>query len=269
MRRPITIPNGLMSPTNSAVSQVRRFSTSARILAGSLPVIAVLVAVAFVAVQEDLMLMRQVVLFACGVGGIFIAEYLLFGPGCKRVLVAMGLSRPSWRSIVVALLVSVPMWAFLPIYGLAAGTPVQLNREWLAILLGVVLVNGLAEEVIHRAFVFGHWRREHSFVVAASMSAAIFAAQHLYLMLTLGAVPGVASVLLAAFLAFPLAYMYERGGNSLAPPAIVHTSSNAPMMLFASAELAATAILPYMAVVLVSIYFSFVFGGRPRTSPSD
>jgi hypothetical protein len=51
-----------------------------------------------------------------------------------------------------------------------------------------------------------------------------------------------------------LALLYERGGNSLGAPAIVHTSSNAPMMLFVTAEAAGTVILPHMAVVLVGPY---------------
>ena len=134
-----------------------------------------------------------------------------------------------------------------------------LNPDWLSILLGVILVNGLAEEFIHRAFVFGNLRREHSFAVAAGISAAIFAAQHLYLMISMGAVAGGASVVLALLLAFPLAFIYERGGNSLAGPAILHTSSNAPMMLFVTPAVAAQVILPYMAIVLVSIYLTFLF----------
>ena len=70
---------------------------------------------------------------------------------------------------------------------------------------------------------------------------------------------GGASVLLALLLAFPLAFIYERGGNSLAGPAILHTSSNAPMMLFVTPAVAAQVILPYMAIVLASIYLTFLF----------
>jgi hypothetical protein len=70
---------------------------------------------------------------------------------------------------------------------------------------------------------------------------------------------GLASVLLALLLGFPFAFLYERGGNSLAGPAILHTSSNAPMMLLATPDLAAAALLPHMAVVLASMYLSFAF----------
>ena len=75
----------------------------------------------------------------------------------------------------------------------------------------------------------------------------------------MGTVAGVASVVLGLALAFPLAFLYERGGNSLSAPAILHTSSNAPMMLFVIPESAGDVLLPHMAVVLASMYLSFAF----------
>jgi membrane protease YdiL (CAAX protease family) len=237
-------------------------STLTKVLAGAIPVIAVLVAAAFFMPPDFPHLSRQILLFAWGVGGIFVAERLLFGPGVTRIARAMGLASPRARAVTVALVVSVPMWLCLPIFAAVTGLPAAVNPAWFTILLGVILVNGLAEEVIHRAFIFGHLRREHRFLTAAWISAAVFAIQHLYLMFSIGPVAGGASVLLALFLAFPLAFLYERGGNSLVGPAILHTSSNAPMMIFATPELTTTAILPHMAVVLVSIYLSFAFAGR-------
>ncbi len=234
--------------------------TIARVLIGSAPVIAVMVAVAFLTPPDFPLLARQALLFGWAVVGIGVAEFLLFGPGFPRIVAALGFVAPRWRAVAVALIVSLPMWLFLPLYGRAMGTPTAILPGWPAVLLGVVLVNGLAEEIIHRAFVFGHLRREQSFALAASISAAIFALQHVYLVFTIGAIPGWSSVLLALLLAFPLAFLYERGGNSLAAPAILHTSSNAPMMLFATPEVAAAVILPHMAVVLGSMYLSFGFG---------
>ena len=77
-------------------------------------------------------------------------------------------------------------------------------------------------------------------------------------MVTMGTIAGAASLVLALLLAFPLAFIYERGGNSIVGPAILHTSSNAPMMLFVTPAVAAQVILPYMAIVLASIYLVFV-----------
>ena len=66
-------------------------------------------------------------------------------------------------------------------------------------------------------------------------------------------------------LAFPFAFLYERGGNSLGAPAILHTSSNAPMMLFVVPDAAGDVLLPHMAVVLASMYLSFAFRPWLRT----
>jgi membrane protease YdiL (CAAX protease family) len=203
--------------------------------------------------------LRQVLLCVIGVGGTMVAERLLFGSRWRRIVSTLGFVAPRARATIAAVVVSLPMWLFLPMYGWLADTPFLLNRDWLAILLGVIFVNGVAEEVIHRAFIFGHLRETRSFWTAATISAVIFAAQHLYLVFTIGAVVGLASVLLALAVALPLAFLYERGGNSLGAPAILHTGSNAPMMLFVTPEAAGSVILPHMAVVLACMYLSFAF----------
>jgi len=230
-----------------------------KVVLGAAPVIAVLVAAAFVVPPDFPYLERQLILFAVGVGGIVVAERFLFGTRWRRVPTALGFVVPRGRAVAVALIVSLPMWLFLPLYGWATRTPVALDRAWPQILLGVILVNGVAEEVIHRAFVFGHLRRERPFIGAAAISAVIFAAQHAYLVVSVGLTAGSAAIALAFFLAFPLAFLFERGGNSLGAPAILHTSSNAPAMLFVPVEGVGTALLLHMAVVLVSIYLSFAF----------
>ena len=56
-------------------------------------------------------------------------------------------------------LASLPMWVFLPLFAWTNGTAALLQIEWLSLLFGVVLVNGVTEEVIHRGFVFAHLRR--------------------------------------------------------------------------------------------------------------
>jgi membrane protease YdiL (CAAX protease family) len=234
-------------------------STLSKVVVGAVPVIGGLVAAAFVIPADFPLLPRQTILFAWAVGGIALAEYFLFERGAGRIATAMGLVAPRRRAVLVAMLVSLPMWLFLPLHGALAGIPVSLHPDWAAILLGVILVNGLAEEVIHRAFVFGRLRNEWSFMKAASVSAVVFALQHLYLVVTIGSVAGGAAILLALLLAFPLAFIYERGGRSLAGPAILHTSSNAPIMLLVSGGGTGPVLLPHMAVVLVSIYGVFAF----------
>jgi hypothetical protein len=97
----------------------------------------------------------------------------------------------------------------------------------------------------------------------------LFAAQHLYLGFNIGWMAGLASVVLAALLAYPLAFLYEQGGNSIGAPAIIHTSTNAPMIILAlPPSFAATALMPYMAVLVVSLYLVFAarkfLAGQPQ-----
>jgi membrane protease YdiL (CAAX protease family) len=230
-----------------------------RLLVASVPVIAILVGAAFVVPPSVPVLLRQVVLCVIGVGGIMVAERRLFGNGWRRTVAALGFVTPRPRAVLVAMVVSLPMWLFLPIVARLAAAPFAPSADWLPILLGVILVNGVAEEVIHRAFIFGHLRETRSFWASATISAVIFGLQHIYLLFTIGTVAGMASVGLALALAFPLAFLYERGGNSLGAPAILHTSSNAPMMLFVTPGAAGEVLLPHMAVVLASMYLSFAF----------
>lgn len=220
-------------------------------------VIAPLIAAAWLPPQFPLLL-RQLLLFAWGVGAIAVAERLLFAGALRDAFRALGFTRARWSAVGVSALVSIPMWAFLPLIAWRSGAPVQLRPDWLSLLVGVVLVNGITEEAIHRGFVFGHFRNGRSFMAAATLSAVIFAAQHVYIMLTTGWMIGLASVLLAFLLSYPLAFAFERGGNSIVAPAILHTSSNAPVMILSLPdELMSRVLLPHMAVVLISLYLVF------------
>jgi membrane protease YdiL (CAAX protease family) len=201
---------------------------------------------------------RQLLLAAWGVGACWVAAHLVLRESWRRAARSLGFVPTPWRAVLVSSVVSVPMWAFLPLFARMQGVSVGLRSDAIAILAGVVLVNGLAEEVIHRGFVFGSLRRDRSFGSAAALSAALFAAQHLYLVATLGWTAGAASVALAALLGFPLAFVFERGGRSLVGPAILHTSSNAPALVFTLPEtFVVGALVPHMAVVLASLYLVF------------
>jgi len=241
----------------------RRIYSVHRVCAPAVVVIVPLAAATWFVPPGFPVLLRQFLLCVWGVGAILIAERLLFSDTLAGAVRAIGGVRASTSALVAALVVSVPMWAFLPLLAWSRGIAVALRPDWPQLLVGVVLVNGITEEAIHRAFVFGHLRRERSFAAAATLSALLFAAQHLYLVVTIGWTAGLASVLLAALLAFPLAFIFERGSNSIGGPAILHTSSNAPVIVLAlSDDFIGTALVPHMGVVLVSLYFVFVVQRR-------
>src|SRR5262245_52625057 len=115
-------------------------------------VIAPLIAAAWLIPPDFPMLIRQILLAAWGVGAILVAELLLFSNSLGTALRAVGFVPARARALIVALAVSIPMWVFLPTLARFRGVPVALHPDWLTLLIGVVLVNGITEEVIHRGF---------------------------------------------------------------------------------------------------------------------
>jgi membrane protease YdiL (CAAX protease family) len=233
-------------------------TSAAKVCGCAFLVIIPLVAAAWLTPQVP-HLLRQGLLFVWGVGATLAAERMLFSGTFGQALRAVGFVRARTSALIAASLVSLPMWAFLPLVAWMNGIAVEMRADWPALLVGVVLVNGITEEVIHRGFVFGHLRRGRSFVRAATFSAMLFAAQHLYIIVTTGWMIGLSSVLLAALLAYPMAFVFERGGNSIAGPAIQHTSSNAPAIILALPEsFVGTPLVIHMGVVLLSLYGVFI-----------
>ena len=215
-------------------------------------------------------LARSAILCAWGVGATLCFERLLFSESLESAWRSIGGAPARWRVIGIMLLISLPMWLLLPALATLNAMTIGVRSDWPSLLLGVILVNGITEEVIHRGFVFGHLRRDYPFSTAAAIGAAVFAAQHLYLVATIGWIAGLSSIALAALLTVPLAYAFERAGRSIVAPAILHTSSNAPMLILQSANGALVSVLvPYMAGVLGSIYLVFLFRRYLDESSTD
>ncbi len=208
------------------------------------------------------MIWRQVAISLWGIGVIFAVERLAFGGPAGHALAALGALPPRGPVVRVTLVAAFAMFLGPPVLAVAAGTPWRLQPGWGLLLAGVILVNGLAEEVIHRSFLFRHLRARYSFPAAAAIAAAVFGAQHLYLVISIGAVAGIASVLLAVALTFPFVVFYERGGRSILPTTILHTSSNAPLQLLLAPTQQQAFILAHMIVVLAALYAGVLVLGR-------
>lgn len=87
------------------------------LLVGAVPVIAILVGAAFVVPLSFPLLLRQILLCVIGVGGTMAGERLLFGSRWRRIVATLGFVAPCARAAIVATVVSLPMWLFLPLYG--------------------------------------------------------------------------------------------------------------------------------------------------------
>src|SRR5262245_53544276 len=115
-----------------------------QVLAPAAFVIGPLIAAAFFIPPAFPPMLRQVVLCVWGVGAMLVAERLLFGGTWHEAIRAIGFVRPRVSAVWIALLVSVPMWGFLPAFAWFSGVPLGLRPGWLRLLLGVILVNGIA-----------------------------------------------------------------------------------------------------------------------------
>ncbi len=94
-------------------------------------------------------------------------------------------------------------------------------------LLGAIALNGIAEETLFRGFVFGHLRQAgQSFWRAGSTSLLIFALVHLVLFATNPPLVATLALIVAVVAAFPLAFLYERAGNTIWAGVVLHVGAH-------------------------------------------
>jgi membrane protease YdiL (CAAX protease family) len=168
---------------------------------------------------------------------------------------------PGSRAFAVAMLAGIPFVAFFPIFTTLTGTTFSLPSNWLWIYLGYITVSGITEEVMFRAYLFGHLRTRYGFWRAAILSLIFFSAVHLLLLFRVNLVITIASILLASVSSFPLAYLYENSRGSIWAVALLHSLVHAISVMAVSDD-SLTASLAFMAVTAVSPWIVFLFGRR-------
>ena len=195
-------------------------------------------------------------------------EMTLFHKKLTRALSDIGLSRFSSGGMHTAAAYLAPLVVFFPMVSLIAGAPTTLTPDWGSRLATIVLNNGLAEEVMMRGFLFRHLREKHSFWRAASASTAYFAAYHLPLIVTEGAVIGILGILVAIPLGFLTALIFERGNGSIWGPAVTHTVTNGVAMLFVLPAGIQPAVSAFYLLVATTVSTAIVLRARrSRVSP--
>lgn len=143
-----------------------------------------------------------------------------------QALSNLGLTRWGWAGIRLALVYVLPLLAFYPVVAWITGTrpTLQPNWEWWA--LSALIVNGPVEEAMMRGYVFRRLRIGRGFWRSAALSTVFFAGYHLPIILTAGPLIGMIGVLLAIPMGFLTAYVFERGDNTIAGPALLHAVNN-------------------------------------------
>ena len=145
-------------------------------------------------------------------------QHLLHNESWKE----LGLDAPSRRGIRTALLLAGVLLALGAILALVTGaTAVAVATPWL--MLGIFAQGGIAEELVFRGYLFGHIRRTCPFWRAALISAIPFALVHLTLFATLPWAIALSALIMSVAMTFPLSWLYELGGRTIWPPAVLHT----------------------------------------------
>jgi membrane protease YdiL (CAAX protease family) len=194
-----------------------------------------------------------------------VVERLLFKTGLRQAKQQLGLGYPNSRAMWAALLISLILLAFFPLFSLTTGMPISLRSDWLWLAFGLFAQHGLAEELLFRGFTFGHLRAGRTFWRAAFLSLVPFVAVHLLLLASLSLPLALASITLAVASSLPLAYMFDRGGRTIWAPALLHFAThtiklvNIPDAAYTSTALGwimTCAVVPYLVFIFPRGFFT-------------
>ena len=149
-------------------------------------------------------------------------ERLLFGRTAAEAMRALGFGTPDPRGFFAVLLVVVLLVATVPLYASVRGVTLAYYPGWPSLLAGLFAQAGIAEEALFRGFLFRHLRDGRGFWHAAMLATVPFVAVHLILFATMPWPVALAAVFLSTIISFPLARLFELGGNTIWAPAILH-----------------------------------------------
>lgn len=162
-------------------------------------------------------LVAAIVVFAC-----WVVQRFAWQRTAAGAVAALGLGRPAAVGMWRAGLISFLLLSIVPIFLLGRGQPAEMRARWPLLLPGLLAQGGIAEEVLFRGYLFGAVRQHYSYWRAALLSAPPFVAAHLLLFTSMAWPVALASTTLALVSSFPLARLYELGGRTIWPPAVLH-----------------------------------------------
>jgi membrane protease YdiL (CAAX protease family) len=168
-------------------------------------------------------------------------ERVCFGRGIPTAAREVGLGRPRIIGLVVAAGACGALLLLIPLYMSATGIPLTTMPGWLWLLPGLFAQGGVAEEVLFRGFLFGHLRVGRPFWRAAWLSMLPFSLAHVPMFFTMPWPVALAALLLSIVLSFPLAHLFELGGATVWPPALLHFAVQGTVKVLALPEDAAVA----------------------------
>jgi membrane protease YdiL (CAAX protease family) len=189
-------------------------------------------------------------------------DILLFRRTLPSAWRNLGLGCPEARTLVITALIGVLMMGFFPIFSWFTGASFALPEGWLWILVGLFALHGIAEEVLFRGFAFHNLRIGRTFGRAALLSPVLFGIAHLYLFTYMPPALALFATFLSLASAYPLAYLFERGNNTIWAPAVLHTQVHAISFFVIPEALVATTAIAWMIMWSVSVLLIYAFRKR-------
>jgi membrane protease YdiL (CAAX protease family) len=188
-------------------------------------------------------------------------ERQAFKHSAAEGLRVIGFGRPNRRAVLVAAIIGLVMLAFFPIFSVITGAHITLKSNWLWILVGAIALNGVGEETLFRGYVFGGLRREAgmSFRQAGFISMIVFAAVHLLLFVGNPFFVGLLGTLIAVSAAFPMAYLFEHGNNTIWAPVVLHVATHAIRFVDISEPHYLTAVAVWLLLQIGMVFLVFLF----------
>ncbi len=207
---------------------------------------------------------NAILITACVILMAVLVEMFIFRSRFKDLSGLLGYGKPRTKAIAAALVITLLMFLCYPAITVITGYKFTLPADWLWLAIGVFVFHGIAEEVLYRAFLFRHLREDRSFWKAAWLAVIFFTAAHIPIIINMGLMVGGMAVLLAVVSSFPISYMYEKGGNTIWAPAIVHAAIDTIIPILAAGEMnerSTMAVSIWMAAAMIIPYTAFLILG--------
>lgn len=205
-------------------------------------------------------IINAAIVFVAVLLAIFLPSKWFLEKSFKSTIRDIGFSKVSFKKIMPGIIISALLLTMYPVLGYILNAKINAAENWQLNLIGLLLTAGLLEEMLFRGFLFGGLRRFMSFKKAVFVSTIVFTIAHLLLFLYFSWPVALLSTLLAAGLSLPLAYLFEKGENTIWSPALVHAAIRTIGMVFTTDErnmMALTAtwiitslVVPYIVLVI-------------------
>lgn len=199
-----------------------------------------------------------------------ILEKAFFGLRPLEALRGLGYRLWNPRAVLTASIIAIIMQAFFPIFSWVTGAQITLKSNWLWIFLGAIVLNGIGEETLFRGYIFGGLRTKAglTFRQAGFVSMIIFAAVHMLLFIGNPPIIAILGLLIAIAAAFPMAYLFERGNNTIWAPALLHVATHVIRLVDIPEPHYLTGVSIWLVLQIGMVFLVYAFLGnllKPRT----